>query len=123
MRQIDIPPIQPKAVSTDRAIYFPRWDCFCCSDTGVVTPLNMAKMAPGYHLTTHPMVACVRKGCYTQAPKCAEDWIGPDDCEELHQTCRQEWLDTVRYWKENREQALAQQASVANGIASLGGGL
>jgi hypothetical protein len=83
----------------------------------------MAKMAPGYHLTTHPMVACVRKSCYTQAPKCAEDWIGPDDCEELHQACRQEWLETVRYWKENREQALAQQASVANGIASLGGGL
>lgn len=121
-RQITIKPLSNPS-EADKGIFFPRWDCFCCEDTGTVTPHNMNKMCSGYHLATHPMVACIRKGCYTPPHKEALNLIEEGDCEDLHQACRQEWLDTVKYWRENREKALAQQAAVAAGIASVGGGL
>ena len=122
MRQITIKPLS-NPNEADKGIFFPSWDCFCCSDSGTVTPLNLIRVCPGYHISTHPLVLCTRKDCFSKskAPRTAEHWLEANDCEELHYLCRQEWLDTVRYWKENREQALAQQAAVAAGIASIGG--
>ena len=117
IRQLDIKPITNRP-RQDKELFFPHWNCFCCCDTGTVTPFNATKVCKEYRLSTHPAIACVRPGCGAISPRHAQRLLEPDDCEALHLDYRQDWEDTVKARQENPGEHQQQVEQIKTALRS-----
>lgn len=87
-------------IEEDKEIWQPRWNCFCCRDTGMVS-LNLVKMIiPDYEDGTDLRVAC-------QNPEClpGKDFRGNHNfdqrfslkiCLQLQEYQKKNWQETVQ---------------------------
>lgn len=55
----------------EKELWQPRWDCFCCADTGIVRPHLAALALDGYNPKRHKFPRCVSPGC-----KAGSEWDG-----------------------------------------------
>lgn len=89
------------------------YQCYCCHDTGYV--VRVERVLKETHLFTRPML-CKRIGCTAginvqNDPKVVDTRLTPEECRELHELAKQDWLKSEANWHEQRQQILVKKIS------------
>ncbi len=95
-----IPPLQDE----EEELFYPRWHCFCCQDSGIVNAHLVRLVMPNYDDRRDKWVACQNLGCN----KFNERWSGvpldnfdnrfqPAICQKLDLKSRSDWRSTVEH--------------------------
>ncbi|MBD2629577.1 hypothetical protein [Trichormus variabilis] len=87
----------------EQKIFYPKWRCFCCQDSGKVT-INLVRLImPDYDEDRDLWVACQNPSCHSFREK----WSGiaaqnfdtrflPKICQKLDLKSREDWRNTVQ---------------------------
>lgn len=91
-------PIPLRKPQDDKALFFPRWDCFCCHDSGIV-PDYLIRMIPSYEDysgSTHKNVlcTCVAASRFSGMRDAFDNSLTRDQQAFFHQHCFDDWLAT-----------------------------
>ena len=97
-------PIIPPQEHSSEEIFYPRWHCFCCQDSGIVNAHLVRLVMPNYDPSRDKWVACQNLGC----DKFNERWLGatldnfdtrfiPAICQKLDLKSREDWRNTVEH--------------------------
>jgi len=102
----------------EKEIWQPKWDCFCCHDTGIIKPHLASLVIDGYDFNRDQFPRCVNPGCKagsdwdsTQLTHCCDYRITAATCQKLDAIERENWRETVRLRQINI-QTLAHQMSM-----------
>jgi len=101
-------PLKPlRPPEQDGEIWQPRWDCFCCHDTGIILRKEWVLESPQNYA-----LACNRPSCSSGAMLRAtgglDTRVPPAICEQIHELERESWRQTTKE-KVERIRALANQ--------------
>lgn len=97
-------PVIPPEVEEEKEIFYPKWHCFCCQDSGIVAVNLVRLIMPNYDHNRDKWVACQNLGC----DKFDERWSGvsadnfdnrflPEICQKLDLKNRENWRNTVKH--------------------------
>lgn len=81
-------------------IFYPKWECFCCRDSGIVDPHLARLVVPEYNHTRDRLPLCQMPGC-----SAFKNWdsltienldtrFTPSICQQLDQINREDWRQT-----------------------------
>lgn len=121
--QLPREPIYPNLPNgeVDREIWQPRWNCYCCHDTGLVRRILILLVIPNYDHHHDKPVACQRRGCeasfdYRLSPY-YDQRFDSSICAELDKISRDDWKRTIL----DQHQLAKNRAAVkeASGATSL----
>jgi len=98
-----LPIIEPQP-EEERELFYPKWHCFCCQDSGLVRTAWVRKVMPNYDDNRDKWVACQNLGCN----KFNERWSGvplenfdtrflPAICQKLDLKSREDWRNTLTH--------------------------
>ncbi len=100
----------PKAQADDKEAWsaLKAYKCYCCQDTGYVVRIERVLRNP--HLFSRPIL-CQRVGCAASAKvqdgqSIVDRQLTPEECRELHEIGRDDWLQTEANWHQQRQKAL-----------------
>lgn len=104
----DLPQFEPLPViepllEEEKELFYPKWRCFCCQDSGLVRPLLVKLVMPNYDDNRDKWVACQNLSCN----QFNERWSGvplhnfdtrflPAICQKLDLKSREDWRKTVQ---------------------------
>ncbi|OUL23990.1 hypothetical protein BV378_20390 [Nostoc sp. RF31YmG] len=104
----DLPQFEPLPVieplpEEEKELFYPKWRCFCCQDSGLVRPLLVKLIMPNYDDNRDKWVACQNLTCN----QFNERWSGvplqnfdtrflPAICQKLDLKSREDWRKTVQ---------------------------
>jgi hypothetical protein len=104
----DLPQFEPLPVieplpEEEREVFYPRWHCFCCQDSGLVRSMLVKLIMPNYDDNRDKWVACQNLSCN----QFNERWSGvpldnfdtrflPAICQKLDLKSREDWRNTVQ---------------------------
>ena len=79
----------------------PSWKCFCCQDTGKVSPHLARLVIPNYNYDRDRFPIC--QNCnlgheWLHLEGCYDSRLTSDICKELDQIARDDWEQTRRKW-------------------------
>lgn len=87
----------------DLEVWQPSWKCFCCADTGIITPHLAAMAIEGYDRDKDKLPRCVAPGCRAdcafdteQLDNCIDYRVAASTCQELDVIARADWKTTVK---------------------------
>ena len=91
--------MRPQQEELGNKICFPSWNCYCCHDTGAVSPRLVKLIIPDYNLDKDKLPFCQKTGCsegdkYLNNPSIASslDWRFDNKlCQKLDRIEREEW--------------------------------
>lgn len=101
----------PVQVVESDAVVFPRRECFCCDDRGLVAHRWIIQLIPDWQEGDVPQL-CQRRGCHGRKfgesyrrypPEVAariHDDISPDLCQQLHDRGFRDWQEDCRAWQQ-----------------------
>ncbi len=105
----DLPQLEPLPViepqpEEETEVFYPRWHCFCCQDSGLVRTGLLRQVMPNYDDNRDKWVACQNLGCN----KFNQRWSGvplenfdtrflPAICQKLDLKSREDWRNTVQH--------------------------
>ncbi|MCP6761954.1 MAG: hypothetical protein NHB32_25110 [Fischerella sp. CENA71] len=102
-------PIRPEELKKDKEIWQPKWQCFCCQDTGKVRSHLVRLVMPNYNSERDRFPIC-------QNCNLGHDWIHlegnydnrltPDICRKLDSYAREDWHKTVQLQFEVRRKQI-----------------
>ena len=99
-----------RSMAIDAEFWQPKWKCFCCEDTGFVSPRLVERIIPGYNPDEDRVPICHRCDAADWAVNSpiemslTLDWrFDKPLCQQLDQLNRQEWRKTAQ------QQQLANQ--------------
>lgn len=111
-------PAQPEKESEDAEIWFPSWKCFCCHDSGLVSPPLVRLVIPDYdNLRDRPPVC--------QRCPLGDSRINPDIhdlrftrkiCDRLDRFERHDWTETVK----TKQKRIVELKQLADKLAMPG---
>lgn len=116
----------PKAQADDKEAWsaLKAYKCYCCQDTGYVVRIERVLRNP--HLFSRPIL-CQRVGCAASAKvqdgqSIVDRQLTPEECRELHEIGRDDWLQTEANWHQQRQKALLKLWSeqVTKGLENFG---
>lgn len=102
-----LPPLpmrkEDEIASGEKELWQPRWDCFCCADTGIVRPHLAALALDGYDPKRHKFPRCVSPGCKAgsewdgEALRASVDYrISSLTCQKLDAIEREGWRQAIK---------------------------
>lgn len=103
---------------TEKQIWQPHWNCFCCHDIGIIKPHLAALVLDGYNPNRHKFPRCMNPSC-----KAGSDWdsealadcvdvrVSSLTCQKLDAIEREGWREAIKQKLENI-QALARAKSL-----------
>lgn len=94
-------PIRPEVELEETEIWQPSWNCFCCEDTGQVTPPNAELVIPDYDYKRDRLPICQSPGCGKSSR-----WAGlgnnnidmrftPAICQQIDMHQREVWRQDI----------------------------
>lgn len=96
-------------ISTDRELWQPNWNCFCCEDTGFINTSLVRQVIPDYEPSTDRLPICLTCTKAEWAMSADQrvsqtlDWrFDAALCRQLDRTNRQWWRETAREWYKQR---------------------
>ncbi|MBD2199980.1 MULTISPECIES: hypothetical protein [Calothrix] len=105
----DLPQLEPLPViepqpEEEREVFYPRWHCFCCQDSGLVRSMLVKLVMPNYDDNRDKWVACQN----LSYNKFNQRWSGvplhnfdtrflPTICQKLDLKNREDWRKTVQH--------------------------
>ena len=102
------------AQPVEKEAYVPEWKCFCCRDTGKVTPINIKKVIPDFDKNLDASPLCQKPGCFAGAwvhgasqecRNCFDFRFTSEICDQLDEEERDMWKSNLRLWHEMRQKA------------------
>ncbi|WP_199317783.1 hypothetical protein [Richelia sinica] len=110
--QFDRMPINPRTEATEKGVFYPRWRCFCCADSGFIQ-LNLIRLIiPDYNPHQDKNVICQNHGCNEFDNKWGniplenfDTRFVPEICQKLDFINRENWSKTVQRQVEIRQLA------------------
>ena len=95
-------PVIPPPQEDSEEVFYPKWHCFCCQDSGLVNIHLVRLVMPNYDDNRDKWVICQNLGCN----KFSERWSGvpldnfdtrfqPEICQKLDLKNRENWRNTV----------------------------
>lgn len=102
-------PVQPEE-ETEKEIFQPQWNCFCCRDTGIVQPDLVRHVIPTYNYDKDRIPMC--QNCNQGQARWGHlNELGVIDqrltfriCKKLDIMSREDWKQTVSAWFEMARQ-------------------
>jgi len=101
----------------EREIWQPRWNCFCCQDTGIVRSHLVKLVMKDFDWNIHKLPVCRNPKC-NAAPPFSEKVAHMLDCrlsatlcQQLDEFSREDWKQTIQVQFETIQQ-LAQAKSL-----------
>lgn len=101
----------PVQVVESDAEVFPRRECFCCDDRGIVNHRWIVELIPDWRDGDIPQL-CQRRGCHGRkvgqnfhrfgteiAARLHQD-IDPELCQQLHDRGFRQWQNDCRLWQQ-----------------------
>lgn len=96
-------PVIPPQPEEEKELFYPKWHCFCCQDSGLVRSMLVRLIMPNYDDNRDKWVACQNLTCN----KFIERWSGvplenfdtrflPAICQKLDLKSREDWRNTVQ---------------------------
>ncbi len=107
-------PMRPEEEKPDQEIFYPKWECFCCQDTGKVQPYLVRRIIPHYDYQRDRLPICQQDNCkandaWVQLPiENLDTRFTRDICKQLDTLAREEWQSTRLAWFEMVKQRLEQ---------------
>lgn len=108
-------------------LWFPRWDCFCCADTGFIKDLLIKFVIPDYNPWTDKIPVCSncsvihKKNFFDPAnsiQSSLDTRIDRATCQQLHEYNLSVWK---RWQKIDYQKTLKQQEKIAKFTQNFGG--
>ena len=115
MNNFDFDPLEPLPMrpeeEAEKEIWQPSWNCFCCRDSGKISPNLVRRVIPGYNYSRDRLPVC--QNCNK-----GHDWfhlddlgvidtrLGPVICRKLDLIAREDWRLTAQAWFEMAKQRL-----------------
>lgn len=104
----------------DKEIWQPRWNCFCCHDTGIIRRHLTDQVIDNYTWDNHKLPLCQKPGCkksgnYLNSKILSENIdsrFTATTCKKLDEDERENWKDTVVKKQENLLKKLAKEKSM-----------
>lgn len=124
--QLPPEPIRPECEdpNTDKEIWQPRWRCFCCHDTGTISPSLVQLVVPGYDFTKHKTVACQHPRCEPgrrfQGDLNYDQRFTAGICNSLDQINRDDWRKVVKTKFELAQRMKAENEALVDKLAMPG---
>ncbi len=118
-------PIRPELeAEIGKQIWQPRWNCFCCQDTGKVVLWLVRRVIPEYDSNRDKPVACQLPRCEAgQDFKNDENFdqrFTPGICAELNWLNQENWRETIKAQFEGMQKAKANMDTLARGMKMPG---
>ena len=112
-------PVRPKE-ETEKEIFQPQWNCFCCRDTGKIQPDLVRRVIPTYNYDKDRIPMC--QNCNQGQARWGHlNELGVIDqrltfqiCKKLDIMSREDWKQTISAWFEMARQRVE---SATNEIA------
>lgn len=104
-------------------IWQPSWKCFCCHDTGIITPRLARMVIEGYDYQRDKLPRCVNPECFSGShwdgatKDCMDYRISPLTCQKLDLIERDSWKQAVAD-KSDRIRALSRKMSLRSASRS-----
>ncbi len=95
-------PLRPQEEQQEEEIFYPRWRCFCCQDSGLVSQHLVQLIMPKYNPNRDKWVLCQEASCdATQRWKDVpiqnfDTRFIPNICKKLDLINRDNWRNTVK---------------------------
>lgn len=91
--------MRPQQEELGNKICFTDWNCYCCHDTGTISPRLVKLIIPDYNLDRDKLPFCQKSGCsegdkYLNNPSITSslDWRFDNKlCQKLDRIEREEW--------------------------------
>jgi hypothetical protein len=100
----------------EKEIWQPSWRCFCCHDTGMVTPQLAALVIDGYDSSKDKIPICQNQGCLgilgESITYCLDTRLTEDICQQLDEYERENWRKTLINRQKQRQLIREQQAKI-----------
>ncbi|MBO3458497.1 hypothetical protein G7B40_024940 [Aetokthonos hydrillicola Thurmond2011] len=102
----DLPNFEPlplrKPKTEEEELFYPKWHCFCCSDSGIVRSHLVHLVMPNYNPDHDKWVACQNWDCTKFNDRWGNIDISnfdtrflPGICQKLDLKHRQDWQQTI----------------------------
>lgn len=110
--------VQPEKETEDPEIWFPDWKCFCCHDSGVVVPILVRRVIPGYNDLFDRPPACQRcsAGESCTNPDIHDLRFNRKICNQLDKIERDGWIQTAKA----NQQRIIDMKALADSMAMPG---
>ena len=96
-------PVRPEEQLENKDIFYPKWQCFCCQDSGKVNDNLVRVVIPTYNPSRDLWVACQNPGCHSFREKWKGIAVDNFDtrfstvvCQKLDLKSRENWHKTVQ---------------------------
>jgi hypothetical protein len=96
-------PVRPEEQLENKDIFYPKWQCFCCQDSGKVNDNLVRVIMPNYNPSRDLWVACQNPGCHSFREKWKGIAVDNFDtrfstvvCQKLDLKSRENWHKTVQ---------------------------
>ncbi|AFZ28359.1 hypothetical protein Cylst_6588 (plasmid) [Cylindrospermum stagnale PCC 7417] len=100
--QFEPVPLRPEEENQEEEIFYPRWRCFCCQDSGLVSRDLVQLIMPKYNPDRDKWVLCQGANC-----DASKRWENvpienfdirfiPSICQKLDLINRENWRNTVK---------------------------
>ena len=113
--EFEFEPLEPSLVrpfeEVEKEMWQPRWDCFCCQDSGKINPDLVRRVIPGYKYESDRLPICqnCNKGhnwLHLDKFGVIDQRISPQTCRKLDAIARENWRLTAQAWFEMVKQRL-----------------
>lgn len=110
-------PTHPNEESTDHEIFFPKWNCFCCEDSGIVRSHLVRLVIPRFNWRRDKLPQCNNCNAHLKKPNLVKYGVIDNRfdlkiCAKLDRLCREDWANFARNQQRNLLANRAQQAAI-----------
>lgn len=105
-------PVRPKQ-EVNNEIWQPRWNCFCCRDTGKIQPDLVRHIIPSYNYDRDRIPMCQNCNCghswlHLDGFGVIDQRLSPQICKKLDAFAREDWRRTTQAWFEMAKKRIEQ---------------
>ena len=98
--QLERLPMRLESEVKDKEIWQPRWNCFCCEDSGLVKPNLVKLVIPSYDYGKDKLPRCqnCEAGEHYENPAfdgCLDFRLNEDICQKLDNIARTDWKQVI----------------------------
>lgn len=110
-------PTHPNEEATEKKIFFPKWNCFCCEDTGIVRTHLVRLVMPDFNWNRDKLPQCTNCQAILKYPAFTKFGILDNRfslkiCAELDKKSREDWAVFAKNQQRNLLAQKAQQAAI-----------
>lgn len=110
-------PTHPNEELTERKVFFPKWSCFCCEDSGIVRSHLARLVMPNYNPRRDKLPQCNNCKAILERPNLSKYGILDNRfsiklCAKLDKKSREDWASFAKNQQRNAIAQKAQQAAI-----------